>query len=79
MRGLVGFEASIAFHAMNNVFAMGIGAVFAYGGGIAQDRSAGAGGPYMLLFLLAQAVGVLIVWQVEKRRAEREGSVAASE
>jgi len=74
-----GLEPSIAFHAMNNVFAMGIGAVFAYGGGIAQDRSAGAGGSYMLLFLLAQAVGVLIVWQVEKRRAEREGSVAASE
>lgn len=64
-----GLEASLAFHAMNNVFAMGIGAVFAYGGGIAQDRSAGAGGAYMLLFLLAQAVGVLIVWQVEKRRA----------
>lgn len=69
-----GLEASIAFHAMNNVFAMGIGAVFAYGSGIAQDRSAGAGGSYMLLFLLAQAVGVLIVWQVEKRRAvAREG------
>lgn len=64
-----GLEASIAFHAMNNVFAFGIGAVFAYGGGIAQDRSAGAGGSYMLLFLLAQAVGVLIVWQVEKRKA----------
>lgn len=68
-----GLEASIAFHAMNNVFAMGIGAVFAYGGGIAQDRSAGAGGAYMLLFLLAQAVGVLIVWQVEKRRAAAVG------
>ncbi|MFE7606568.1 CPBP family intramembrane glutamic endopeptidase [Brachybacterium paraconglomeratum] len=69
-----GLEASIAFHAMNNVFAFGIGAVFAYGGGIAQDRSTGAGGSYMLLFLVAQAVGVLIVWQVEKRRAAvREG------
>lgn len=64
-----GLEASIAFHAMNNVFAMGIGAVFADGGGIAQDRSAGAGGSYMLLFLLAQAVGVLIVWRAERRRA----------
>ena len=71
-----GLEASIAFHAMNNVFAMGIGAVFAYGGGIAQDRSAGAGGSYMVLFLIAQAVGVLIVWQVEKRRAAAQEGIA---
>ena len=71
-----GLEASIAFHAMNNVFAMGIGTVFAYGGGIAQDRSAGAGGSYMVLFLIAQAVGVLIVWQVEKRRAAAQEGIA---
>ncbi|MGP5365366.1 CPBP family intramembrane glutamic endopeptidase [Brachybacterium tyrofermentans] len=64
-----GLEASIAFHGMNNVFAMVIGSLFAYGGGISQDRSAGAAGPYMLLSLLAQAVGVLLVWRMEKRRA----------
>ncbi|HEX7350623.1 CPBP family intramembrane glutamic endopeptidase [Brachybacterium sp.] len=63
-----GLEAAIAFHAMNNVFAMAIGSLFAYGGGITQDRSAGAAGPYMLLFLLAQGAAVLLVWQIEKRR-----------
>lgn len=66
-----GLEASIAFHVMNNVFAMGIGALFAEGGGIAQDRSAGAGGPYMLVFLVAQSVAVAIVWHLETRRHAR--------
>lgn len=63
-----GLEAPIAFHVMNNVFAMGIGALFAAGGGIGQERGAGSGGPYLLLFLLAEAVAVLIVWHTEKRR-----------
>uniref|UniRef100_UPI0028BEE422 CPBP family intramembrane glutamic endopeptidase n=1 Tax=Citricoccus sp. TaxID=1978372 RepID=UPI0028BEE422 len=63
-----GLEAPIAFHVLNNVFAMGIGALFADGGGIGQDRSAGAGGPYMLLFLAAEIVAVITVWQLEKRR-----------
>lgn len=66
-----GLEATIAFHVMNNVFAMGIGALFAEGGGIAQDRSAGAGGPYMLVFLVAQSVAVAIVWHLETRRHAR--------
>ncbi|MCP3426370.1 CPBP family intramembrane metalloprotease [Rothia sp. AR01] len=63
-----GLEAPIAFHVMNNVFAMGIGALFAEGDGIAQDRSAGAGGPYMLVFLVAELVAVAVVWLLEKRR-----------
>ncbi|MFD6100100.1 CPBP family intramembrane glutamic endopeptidase [Nocardiopsis flavescens] len=71
-----GLEPAIAFHVVNNVFAMGIGAVFSSGGGIGQDRSAGAGGPYMLLFVLAEVIGVLIVWRMEKRRAERSAPVA---
>lgn len=64
-----GLEAPIAFHVMNNVFAMGIGALFAEGGGISQDRSAGAGGPYLVLFLVAELVAVLLVWWLEKRRS----------
>lgn len=47
---------------------MAIGALFSAGGGIGQDRSAGASGPYMLLFVLAEIVAVLIVWRMEKRR-----------
>ncbi|APX34591.1 hypothetical protein BH708_02715 [Brachybacterium sp. P6-10-X1] len=62
-----GLEAPIAFHVMNNVFAMGIGALFAGGGGIGQERGAGSAGPYLLLFLLAEAIAVLIVWQTENR------------
>lgn len=63
-----GLEAAIAFHVTNNVFAMVIGSLFAYGGGISQDRSAGAAGPYMLLFILAEAVAVFLVWKIEKRK-----------
>lgn len=67
-----GLEAPIAFHVMNNVFAYGIGALFAEGGGIGQDRSAGAGGPYMLVFLLAEAIAIVTVWQVERRRRRHQ-------
>jgi membrane protease YdiL (CAAX protease family) len=72
-----GLEASIAFHIMNNLFAMVIGSLFAHGGGIAQDRTAGAAGPYMLLFVLAEAVAVMLVWQIEKRRVEPDPGGAA--
>ena len=67
-----GLEAPIAFHMMNNVFAMGIGALFADGGGIGQDRGAGSAGPYLLLFLAAEIVAVITVWQLEKRRPSAE-------
>lgn len=67
-----GLEASIAFHVMNNVFAYGIGALFGDGGGIAQDRSGGAGGPYMLVFLLAEAIAIITVWQLEKHRTRHQ-------
>ncbi|MFC5276663.1 CPBP family intramembrane glutamic endopeptidase [Brachybacterium sacelli] len=63
-----GLEAPIAFHVMNNVFAMTIGALFAEGGGISQDRGAGSAGPYLLIVLAAEALAVIIVWQLEKRR-----------
>ncbi|UVI37156.1 CPBP family intramembrane glutamic endopeptidase [Brevibacterium spongiae] len=69
-----GLEASIAFHAMNNVFAMVIGSLFAFGGGISQDRSAGAAGPYMLLSILAQAVAVVLVWRIERKRNRADDS-----
>lgn len=67
-----GLEAPIAFHVMNNVFAMGIGALFADGGGIGQDRGAGAAGPYLLLFLAAEVLAVITVWQFEKHRPSAE-------
>lgn len=63
-----GLEAPIAFHVMNNVFAMTIGALFAEGGGISQERGAGSAGPYLLIVLAAEVLAVIIVWRLEKRR-----------
>lgn len=64
-----GLEAPIALHVMNNILAMGICAFFAGGGGIGQERGTGSAAPYMLLFLLAEAVAVLIIWRIKHRRA----------
>jgi uncharacterized protein len=64
-----GLEPAIAFHVMNNVFAMGVGSFFTGGGGIPQDRTAGTAGPSILLFLAAEVVAVLAVWWIERRRA----------
>lgn len=64
-----GLEPAIAFHVVNNTFAMTIGSLFAYGGGIAQDRSAGSAGPYLLIIMATEAVAVLLVWRIEARRA----------
>lgn len=66
-----GLEPAIAFHAMNNVFSMGVGAFFTGGGGIPQDRTAGAAGPSMLVLLAVQILAVLGVWWYEGRRARR--------
>ncbi|MFC0674362.1 CPBP family intramembrane glutamic endopeptidase [Brachybacterium hainanense] len=66
-----GLEAPIAFHVMNNVISMVIGAVSAGGGGLVIDRSAGAGGPFMLVFIALDLVAVAIVWLLERRRATR--------
>lgn len=64
-----GLEPAIAFHVTNNVFAMGVGAFFTGGNGIPQDRAAGAAGPSILLFLVAEVIAVLAVWWIERRRA----------
>jgi membrane protease YdiL (CAAX protease family) len=63
-----GLEPAIAFHVMNNVFAMGVGAFFTGGGGIPQDRTAGTAGPSILLFLGAEVLAVLAGWWFERRR-----------
>jgi len=73
-----GLEAAIAYHVMNNVFAMTIGALFAGGGGIVEDRTAGAAGPYMLIFVAAEAAAVGIVWRAEKNRSSRRSRRGAS-
>lgn len=71
-----GLEPAIAFHVVNNTFAMTIGALFAYGGGISQDRSAGAAGPYLLIIMATEVVAVLLVWRIEaRRRAPRQERV----
>ena len=61
-----GLEAPIAFHVMNNLIMMVVGALFAGGGGIVIDRSVGMGGPVMLVFIGVDLVAVGLVWLYER-------------
>jgi membrane protease YdiL (CAAX protease family) len=62
-----GLEAPIAFHVMNNLIMMVIGALFAGGEGIVIDRSVGMGGPFMLVFIAVDLAAVGLVWLYERR------------
>lgn len=65
-----GLEAPIAFHVGNNLVLMVLGALFSGGENMAIDRSVGAGGPFMLVFIAMDVVAVLlVVWH--ERRARR--------
>lgn len=61
-----GLEAPIAFHVMNNLIMMVVGALFAGGGGIVIDRSVGMGGPVMLAIMAVDLVAVGLVWLYER-------------
>jgi membrane protease YdiL (CAAX protease family) len=63
-----GLEAPIAFHVMNNLIMMIVGALFAGGEGVVVDRSVGMGGPYMLVFIAVDLVAVALVWLYERRQ-----------
>ncbi|MEE1617444.1 CPBP family intramembrane glutamic endopeptidase [Brachybacterium sp. J153] len=69
-----GLEAPIAFHVVNNLLAMVLGALMTGGGGVVIDRSAGAGGPIMLLMIGVDLLLVGIVWLLERRRSRVERS-----
>ncbi|WP_269518558.1 CPBP family intramembrane glutamic endopeptidase [Brachybacterium phenoliresistens] len=63
-----GLEAPIAFHVTNNLISMVLAALLSGGGGLVIDRSAGAGGPFMLVFIGMDLAAVGIVWLLERRR-----------
>lgn len=63
-----GLEAPIAFHVMNNLVSMVLAALLSGGDGLVIDRSAGAGGPFMLVFIGMDLAGVGVVWLLERRR-----------
>ena len=63
-----GLEAPIAFHVMNNLIMMIVGALFAGGEGIVIDRSVGMGWPFMLVFIGVDLVAVGLVWLYERRQ-----------
>lgn len=62
-----GLEAPIAFHVGNNLVLMVLGALFSGGGNMAIDRSVGAGGPFMLVFIAMDIAAVLLVVWHERR------------
>lgn len=76
-----GLEAPIAFHVVNNVMLMVIGAIGGGGEDLVIDRSAGAGGPWILLFVAVDIAAVALVWAWERRLAARTSTheVAAQE
>ena len=55
-----GLEAAIAFLVANNLVNMLIAVLFADGGNITIDRSAGSGGPTMVLMIAADLLAVLV-------------------
>lgn len=62
-----GLEAAIAIHIANNLFLLLVGAL---AGQMTEgfDRSAGQGGPFMLVPLVILAVVVVVLWLLGRRR-----------
>lgn len=73
-----GLEAPIAFHAVNNVVFMVIGALMGGGEDLLIDRSAGAGGPWVLSMIGLDLLALAIVWFVERRARRLSVSDTAS-
>lgn len=67
-----GLEAPIAFHVVNNVVIMVIGALGSDNGNVVMDRSVGMGGPFILAFIAMDLVAVALVWLYERRRRGAE-------
>ncbi|MDO5663591.1 MAG: type II CAAX endopeptidase family protein [Brachybacterium sp.] len=68
-----GLEAPIAFHVMNNVILMLFASVTTGDQGLDLDRTSGAGGPFILVFIALDIVLVGVVWALERRRRASGG------
>lgn len=73
-----GLESSIAFHAVNNTILFIITALSASDQGVEIDRSAGQGGPFMLVFMGMDLLVVASVWLLERRHRSRKKSVSGA-
>jgi membrane protease YdiL (CAAX protease family) len=67
-----GIEAAVALHAAQNVLTFVVGALMAGGGIFGIDRSAGVGGPFLLI-PAAAFVGMVVLVLVRERRARPTG------
>lgn len=80
LMGLItrGLEAAIAFHTANNLVVTTLNSLFAGGGAIAVERSAGQAGGLALLLPAAASIGALVmVWLRERSRRAIEGEPGA--
>lgn len=77
--GSRGLEAPIAFHLANNTFTAVLNALLADGGGFDVQRSAGAGGPHLVIPALLVLVLVVAVLRRERRLEERAGATTSSD
>lgn len=65
-----GLEAPIAFHVANNTLTAVLNALLAGGGDFSVARSAGAGGPHLLIPALFVLALVIVVWRREGKSGE---------
>lgn len=65
-----GLEAPIGFHVANNTFTAALNTLLAGGGDFSVARTAGSGGPHLLIPAFFVLTLVLVVWRREGRAAE---------
>lgn len=69
-----GLEAAIAFHTANNLWTTTMNTLFAGGGAVAVERSAGeAGGLALLIPAAASLAALVMVWLRERKRRASDG------
>ncbi|GAB3624469.1 CPBP family intramembrane metalloprotease [Mariniluteicoccus endophyticus] len=66
-----GLELAVLVHAVNNVLSLWAGVLMGMDLEKAFDRSAGAGGPFMLVPMAVLAIVCLVTWALKRRRAGR--------
>ncbi len=73
-----GLEAPIAFHVANNLVLMIVSGLYSEGEPIVIDRSAGMGGPEMLIVIALDLLALGLVWLWERHLSARAAAKAAA-